>query len=49
MLWSPTVLVDEADAYTERKCSRGGLGIRPSRDILPLALAEARRLKKFGA
>jgi 2,3-bisphosphoglycerate-independent phosphoglycerate mutase len=49
MLWSPTVLVDEADAYTERKCSRGGLGIRPSRDILPLALAEARRMKKFGA
>ena len=49
ILWSQTVLVDETDAYTERKCSRGGLGIRPSRDILPLALAEAGRLKKFGA
>jgi 2,3-bisphosphoglycerate-independent phosphoglycerate mutase len=49
LLWSPTVLVDQTDAYTERKCARGGLGIRPSRDILPLALAEARRLKKFGA
>ncbi|MGM0555728.1 MAG: 2,3-bisphosphoglycerate-independent phosphoglycerate mutase [Myxococcota bacterium] len=49
LLWSPTVLVDETDAYTERQCARGGLGIRPSRDILPLALAEARRLKKFGA
>lgn len=48
-LWSHQCLSGSAQAYTERECSHGAYGIRPSRDILPLALAEAGRLKKFGA
>ena len=49
MLWSKTALPGHSRAYTERECARGTYGIRPSRDILPLALSEAGRLKKFGA
>ncbi|QDG54412.1 phosphoglycerate mutase [Persicimonas caeni] len=48
-LWSKTVLSGQASALTERECLKGMLGRRASRDILPLALAEAGRLKKFGA
>jgi 2,3-bisphosphoglycerate-independent phosphoglycerate mutase len=48
-LWSKTALAGGCEAYTERECIRGTLGIRPSRDILPLALAEAGRFNKFGA
>jgi 2,3-bisphosphoglycerate-independent phosphoglycerate mutase len=49
ILWSKGCLAGSSEAYTERECGRGTYGIRPSRDILPLALAEAGRLKKFGA
>jgi 2,3-bisphosphoglycerate-independent phosphoglycerate mutase len=48
-LWSKHVLSGATDAFTERECYRGSMGRRASRDILPLALAEAGRLKKFGA
>lgn len=48
-LWSKRCLSGQTKAYTELECSRGSYGVRPSRDILPLALAEAGRLKKFGA
>ncbi len=49
MLWSKTVLAGGSQAYTERECYKGTMGVRPSTDLLPLALAEAGRLKKFGA
>lgn len=48
-LWSKTVLSGQTSALSERECLVGTLGRRASRDILPLALAEAGRLKKFGA
>ncbi|MFU8804702.1 MAG: 2,3-bisphosphoglycerate-independent phosphoglycerate mutase [Bradymonadaceae bacterium] len=48
-LWGKNVLGGGSEAYTERQCIRGTLGIRPSRDILPLALAETGRFNKFGA
>jgi 2,3-bisphosphoglycerate-independent phosphoglycerate mutase len=48
-LWSKTVLSGHSTGYSERECNRGSYGIRASREILPLALAEAGRLKKFGA
>jgi 2,3-bisphosphoglycerate-independent phosphoglycerate mutase len=51
----PTVLVaetcrtDECEEYTERACLRGGLGQFEAKYLMPLALAHAGRLDKFGA
>ena len=50
LLWAPkTVLPDTAMAFGERECSRGGLGIFAATDLMPLALAHAERLAKYGA
>lgn len=38
-----------ATAFNETECARGALGMLPARDLMPLALAHARRLMKFGA
>jgi 2,3-bisphosphoglycerate-independent phosphoglycerate mutase len=35
--------------FGERACTRGELGIIPATSIMPLALAHARRLAKYGA
>lgn len=48
-MWSPHVLWGKAQRYTERECMGGMLGLRPATDLMPLMLAEARRLKKLGA
>ena len=41
---------DSVDRFGERACTAGGLGPRfPATDLMPLAVANARRLKKFGA
>ena len=48
-MWSKTILSGAAKGYSELECYKGAYGIRPSSDLLPLALAEAGRLKKFGA
>ncbi len=41
---------DEVDRFGERPCTAGGLGPRfPAKDLMPLALANAQRLDKFGA
>jgi len=37
------------DAFSERQCARGGLGIFPAVHLMPLMLANAGRLGKFGA
>lgn len=49
MINSPYVLGDTCSSFTERECLKGELGIFPAVNILPLALANAGRLKKFGA
>lgn len=50
LLWAPaTVRPDRATAFGERDCLQGGLGHFRAVDILPLALAHAGRLQKFGA
>ena len=41
---------DGVDRFGERACMSGGLGPRlPATDLMPLAMANALRLKKFGA
>jgi len=50
LLWAPaTVRPDDQTSFGERACARGGLGNFPSLDTIPLALAHANRLEKFGA
>lgn len=50
LLWAPaTARRDGSDHFGERACARGGLGTFPARQIMPLALAHALRLQKFGA
>jgi len=40
---------DEVDEFTERACLRGGLGQIQAMDLMPLAMANALKLNKFGA
>ncbi len=55
--WHPVPLVlhseysgvDRVERFCERDCAMGGLGHLPAKFIMPLALANALRLKKFGA
>jgi 2,3-bisphosphoglycerate-independent phosphoglycerate mutase len=49
LLKSPYVLGGICKAFSERECLRGELGIFPAMNLMPLALAHAGRLKKFGA
>lgn len=46
---SPYVLGGICNAFSERECVKGELSILPALNIMPLALAHAGRLKKFGA
>lgn len=49
LLKSPYVLGGICRAFSERECLKGELGIFPAINLMPLALANAGRLKKFGA
>ncbi len=49
VLCSPWCRTDEANEFSERACARGGLGHLPSLALMPLALAHALKLIKFGA
>ncbi|MGQ9494595.1 MAG: 2,3-bisphosphoglycerate-independent phosphoglycerate mutase [Anaerolineae bacterium] len=49
MLYSRYCRCDTVHAYNERACARGALGNIPAVDLMPLALANALRLTKFGA
>jgi len=49
LLWSAFCRPDRAQAFGESDCAQGALGQFPATDIMPLALANARRLNKFGA
>ncbi|MBW8011572.1 MAG: 2,3-bisphosphoglycerate-independent phosphoglycerate mutase [Chloroflexi bacterium] len=50
LLWAPKLgLADRQSSFGERNCAMGGLGIFPATEIMPLALAHAGRLNKFGA
>jgi 2,3-bisphosphoglycerate-independent phosphoglycerate mutase len=55
--WHPVPVVvhgprcgrDDTDRFGERWCRAGGLGIRPSMELLPILMANAGRLAKYGA
>lgn len=49
LIKSPYVLGGLCSAFTERECTKGELGIFPTINLMPLALANSLRLKKFGA
>jgi 2,3-bisphosphoglycerate-independent phosphoglycerate mutase len=49
LLIAPTALPDETGVFTERECAKGLLGRFRSIYAMPLMLAHAGKLKKFGA
>jgi 2,3-bisphosphoglycerate-independent phosphoglycerate mutase len=49
LLKSPYVLGGLSSQFSERECRKGELGIFPTIALMPLVLANAGRLKKFGA
>ncbi|MFO7890338.1 MAG: 2,3-bisphosphoglycerate-independent phosphoglycerate mutase, partial [bacterium] len=50
IVWSKSCLPDKVDTFGERACMTGGLGPQFSGvNLMPLAMANALRLEKFGA
>ena len=50
LLWSRDCRPDRVERFGERDCLGGSLGPRlPGWELMPLALANARKLEKFGA
>ena len=49
LMWGAHVGRDAVQAFGERACLSGGLGQRPTMELMPLALAAAGRLRKYGA
>lgn len=50
LIWAPaTTRPDDVAEFGERPCLRGGLGQILAKSIMPLAMAHAGRLQKFGA
>lgn len=50
LLWAPTTAREDAQTkFGEAQCAQGGLGTFPSAELMPLLMAHARRLQKYGA
>lgn len=50
LLWAPAAhRQDDQRGFGERACAHGGLGTLPSADLMPIVMAHAGRLQKFGA
>jgi 2,3-bisphosphoglycerate-independent phosphoglycerate mutase len=49
LLYSPFVRADGIAEFGESVCAHGSLGILPAINIMPIALANARRIAKYGA
>jgi 2,3-bisphosphoglycerate-independent phosphoglycerate mutase len=49
LLYSRYVRADHIAEFGEGACARGSLGILPAKDVMPIALANALRITKYGA
>jgi len=49
LLWSRYCGADGVTAFTERACTAGSLGVFPAQHLMPLVMANALRLTKYGA
>ena len=49
VVWGPRCGRDATSRFGERWCLSGGLGLRPMRTMMPILLANAGRLQKYGA
>ncbi len=49
LMWGPLVGRDAVTSFGERACANGLLGERRTQDLMPLMLASAGRLEKYGA
>lgn len=49
LVWSRYCGADPVTAFTERACAAGSLGIFPAQHLMPLIMANALRLTKYGA
>jgi 2,3-bisphosphoglycerate-independent phosphoglycerate mutase len=49
LYWADDIRIDPVTSFGERACMQGGLGHIRHVDLLPLAMAYARRLNKYGA
>jgi 2,3-bisphosphoglycerate-independent phosphoglycerate mutase len=49
LIWAERVGRDDVTRFGERWCRAGALGLRPTKDLMPIALACAGRLAKYGA
>jgi 2,3-bisphosphoglycerate-independent phosphoglycerate mutase len=49
LLCARHVRADGIAEFGERACARGSLGVLPAKDVMPLALANAGRIAKYGA
>jgi 2,3-bisphosphoglycerate-independent phosphoglycerate mutase len=49
LIWAERSGHDAVERFGERWCAAGGLGRRPTKDLMALALACAGRLAKYGA
>ena len=49
LVYSRYVRADGISEFGERACARGSLGFLPATDIMPIALANAGRIAKYGA
>ena len=49
LLAADTCRFDGSESFGERQCLRGGLGQIEAKYLMPLALAHAGRLEKYGA